>query len=121
MKQKVVTKAIIEHDEKILLLRRKGGRPSIEGLYELPGGRIHFTQQPEDALAHALRIHLSVAPETTQLDDVLTFVDPDEREIQYVFIIYNVSLKPTEHSILLSGEHDKFVWKEMQKKYNIVS
>jgi ribonuclease HI len=116
MKQKVVTKAIIKHDEKILLLRRRGGRPSIEGLYELPGGRIHFTQQPEDALDHALRIHLSVASETTQLDDVLTFVDPDDREVQYVFIIYNVSLRPTDHNILLGSDHDKFVWKEL---YNI--
>lgn len=113
MKQKVVTKAIIKQGERILLLRRAGGRPSIEGLYELPGGRIHFTQQPEDALSHALRIHMSVASETTQLRDVMTFVDPDDRAVQYVFIIYNVSLKPTDHNILLSSDHDKYAWREL--------
>ena len=88
MKQKVVTRAIIKQDQKVLLVRRKGGRPSISGLYELPGGRVHIGQQPEDALAHALRIHLNVAPETVQLHDVMTFIDPDDRELQYVFIIF---------------------------------
>jgi ribonuclease HI/ADP-ribose pyrophosphatase YjhB (NUDIX family) len=115
MKQKVVTKAVIKQDERILLIRRSGGRPSIDGLFELPGGRIHYTQQPEDALGHALRIHMGVAPETTQLGDVMTFVDPDDRELQYVFIIYNVSLKPTDHTITLSDGYDKYIWRELSE------
>lgn len=113
MKQKIITRAIIKQDDKVLLIRRKGGRPSIAGLYELPGGRIHIGQQPEDALAHALRIHLNVAPETTQLHDVMTFIDPDDRELQYLFVIYQASLKPVDKTISLSGEYDKYVWKKM--------
>lgn len=114
MKQKVVTKAIIRQDGKILLLRRKGGRPSIRGMYELPGGRIHFKQQPEDALAHALRIHTATSLETIQLDRTISFIDPDDRELQYVFIIYQASLKPTDRSIELSQEYDRYVWKKEQ-------
>jgi len=112
MKQKVATKAIIKQQGKVLLLRRKGGRPSIAGLYELPGGRVYMNQQPEDAIAHALRVHTNVAPETTQLSDVLSFVDPDDRELQYVFVVYAVSLKPTDKTIELSTEYDKYVWKK---------
>jgi ribonuclease HI len=113
MKQKVVTKAIIKQDEKILLLRRRGGRPSIAGLYELPGGRVHINQQPEDALEHAFNIHLGVSSETIQLDDVMTFIDPDDRELQYLFILFQASLKMTDRDIELSDEYDKYVWKQL--------
>lgn len=113
MKQKVSTRAIIKQDGKVLLLRRKGGRPTISGMYELPGGRVHMNQQPDDAVRHALRIHTDVAAETVQLSDVLSFVDPDDREIQYVFVVYEASLKPTDKTIELSNEYDKYVWKKM--------
>lgn len=113
MKQKVVTKAIIKQDGKILLLRRSGGRPSIAGKYELPGGRVHINQQPEDALAHALRIHLKVSPETMQIDDVMTFIDPDDRELQYLFILFQASLKSNDRTISLSDEYDRYVWKKL--------
>ena len=113
MKQKVVTKAIVKQDGKILLLRRTGGRPSIAGLYELPGGRVHIHQQPEDALQHALRIHLKVSAETMQLDDAMTFIDPDDRALQYVFLLFQASLKITDRDIHLSSEYDKYVWKKL--------
>lgn len=115
MKQKVVTKAIIKQDGKILLLRRHGGRPSIAGKYELPGGRVHINMQPEDALAHALRIHLKVSPETMQLDDVMTFIDPDDRELQYLFVLYQASLKSNDRTISLSDEYDRYVWKKLSE------
>ncbi|MFZ1812401.1 MAG: reverse transcriptase-like protein [Candidatus Saccharimonadales bacterium] len=113
MKQKVVTKAIVKQDGKILLIRRSGGRPSILGLYELPGGRVHINQQPEDALEHAFNIHLGVSAETIQLDDVMTFIDPDDRELQYLFVLFQASLKATERDIELSEEYDKYAWKEL--------
>lgn len=113
MKQKVVTRAIVKEDDRVLLLRRSGGRPSIQGLFELPGGRVHIHQQPEDALSHALKIHLGVAAETMQIVDVMTFVDPDDRELQYVFILFSASLSPTNRQINLSDEYDKYVWKKL--------
>lgn len=115
MKQKVSTRAIISQDGKILLLRRHGGRPGISGMYELPGGRVHMNQQPDDAIRHALRIHTGVAAETVQLHDVLSFVDPDDRELQYVFVVYEATLKPTDRTIELNEEHDRYVWKKMSE------
>lgn len=115
MKQKTVTKAIVKQDGKILLLRRRGGRPSIDGKYELPGGRIHYKQQPEDALRHAFRIHLGVNFETAQLHDVMSFIDPEDRDLQYVFVIYNASLDPIDKTIELSREYDRYIWKKMDE------
>lgn len=115
MKQKVVTRALIVQDDKILLLRRQGGRPTIQGLYELPGGRIHINQQPEDALTHAFQVHLHARPETIQLKDVMTFIDPDDRELQYVFVLFETSLSPTDHTIQLSEEYDKYIWRPLSE------
>lgn len=115
MKQKVVAKAIIKQDSKILLIRRSGGRPSILGLYELPGGRVHIHQQPDDALRYGLKTHLGVVTETTQLVDVMTYIDPDDRELQYVFIVFAVSLQPYDREIVLTDEYDKYIWKKMSE------
>ena len=115
MKQKVVTRAIIKQDDRILLIRRSDGRPSIRGLYELPGGRVHIHQQPEDALKHALEIHLHVSPETMQVADVMTFIDPEDRELQYVFILFEASLNPVDNDIILSREYDRYVWKKLSE------
>ena len=113
MKQKVVAKAIIKQDDKILLLRRQGGRPSIRGLYELPSGRVFINQQPKDALANGLKVHLGLELMSAELTDVMTYIDPDDRELQYVFIIFEADANLPAAKILLSKEYDKFVQKSL--------
>jgi len=54
-----------------------------------------------------------VSAETVQLSDVLSFVDPDDRELQYVFVVYEATLKPTDKTVALSNEYDKYVWKKL--------
>ncbi len=114
MKQKVTTKAIVRQDGKVLLLRRSGGRTSIAGLYELPGGAVHMSQQPEDSLNRALHIHAGISAETVQLKDVMSFIDPDDRALQYVFVIYDVTLKPIDKSVELSSDYDRYEWKKLE-------
>lgn len=113
VKQKVVVKAIISQEGKVLLLRRKGGRPSIAKLYELPGGKVYDNQQPEDSLQRALETHIGMSAATMQLADAMTFIDPDDRELQYAFIVFKVGLKESERTITLSNEHDKYTWKAL--------
>ncbi len=113
MKQKVVARAIIKQDGKVLLIRRKGGRPSISKLYELPGGQVHINQQPEDAVRRALEIHIGLQASTVHLDDALTYIDPDDRELQYAFIVFRVGVAETERTIKLSDDYDKYAWKSL--------
>lgn len=112
MKQKVVSKAIIRQNNQVLLLRRQGGRPSIRGLYELPGGKVNKREQPEDALVSGLKVHIGVKPTSYQLIDVIAFIDPDDRELQYIFIIFSATVGP-KASLSLSSEYDKYIWKEL--------
>jgi ribonuclease HI/8-oxo-dGTP pyrophosphatase MutT (NUDIX family) len=109
VKQKVVVRAVISRRERVLLLRRHGGRPSIAGLFELPGGSLHQGEQPIDALKRSLQIHAGVEPETFRLRDVMSFVDPEVRELQYLFIVYDVTIEDNAR-VTLDDEYDHYQW-----------
>lgn len=113
MNQRIAVRAIIRKDEKTLLLRRSNGRPTILGRYELPGGKINYGEQPEDALARHLKAEASLTIQTAQLFDVLTYIDHDDRDMQYVFILYLVSLGVGGSIVELSQNYDKYLWKKI--------
>ena len=113
MNQRIAVRAIIRKDEKTLLLRRANGRPTILGKYELPGGKLDYGEQPEDALARHFKNEANLVIQTAQLFDVLTYIDHDDRDTQYVFILYLVSLGVGGSTITLSQNYDKYLWKKM--------
>jgi ribonuclease HI/8-oxo-dGTP pyrophosphatase MutT (NUDIX family) len=114
MRQKVVIRAIVSYRGRVLLIRRHGGRPAIAGLYELPGGSLHRHEQPVDALKRSLQIHAGIEPDTFRLRDVVSFIDPDDRELQYVFIVYEVDLVSGNSRVSLDDEYDHYIWKTLQ-------
>lgn len=113
MNQRIAVRAIIRKDEKTLLLRRASGRPTILGKYELPGGKLDYGEQPEDALGRHLKAEADLTIQTAQIFDVLTYIDHDDRDTQYVFILYLVSLGVGGSTIALSQNYDKYLWKKM--------
>lgn len=115
MKQLISVRAIIRDDQRTLLLRRANGRQSILGKYELPGGKLGFGEQPEDALARYLRDDAGLIIQSAQLYDVLTYVDHDDRDIQYTFILYLVSLSSNGNKVRLSQNYDQYAWKKLSQ------
>lgn len=113
MKQLIAVRAIIRDDQKTLLLRRANGRQSILGKYELPGGKIGYGEQPEDAMARYLKEDAGLVVQSAQLYDVLTYVDHDDRDTQYTFILYLVSLSPNGNKVRLSQNYDQYIWKKL--------
>lgn len=115
MKQKVVIRAIIKDSRgRILLLRRRGGRESIDGKFELPGGKMVAGEQPEDTLRRTLRYHTGLSPKSYQLFEVLSFVDPDDNKTQYLFIVYLVTLEPNHNKLVLDSGYDRYIYKTKQ-------
>lgn len=113
VKQLISVRAIIRDDHKTLLLRRANGRQSILGKYELPGGKLGYGEQPEDALSRYLKDDAGLTIQSAQLYDVLTYVDHDDRDIQYTFILYLVSLGEGGSKIRLSENYDHYQWKKI--------
>ncbi|HEX7484334.1 MAG TPA: reverse transcriptase-like protein [Candidatus Saccharimonadales bacterium] len=115
MKQHVATRAIIRKEGKVLLLRRSSGREAILGKYELPGGKVSYGEQPEDGLKRCIKEATGLSVQTTQLFDVLTYVDHDDRDTQYVFILYLVSLVSTGSKIRLNQNYNKYIWEKVSE------
>lgn len=109
MKQKVVIRVIVKRNGKVLLLRRVGGRPSIQRKYELPGGSLHEGEQPLDALKRSLQIHAGIEPETYRLLDVVAYQDPDFDERQYLFVVYEATLDRGA-KVTTDDEYDRYRW-----------
>jgi len=113
MKQLISVRAIIRDDHKTLLVRRAEGRQSILGKYELPGGKLGYGEQPEDALRRYLKDDAGLVVQSAQLFDVLTYVDHDDRDIQYTFILYLVGTGQGGSKISLSQKYDEYAWKKL--------
>lgn len=109
MKQKVSVRAIIQVDSKVLLLKRANGRDSILGRYELPGGKLDYGEQPEDGLRRHLEYDMGVTLRSMQLQDAITYIDHDDRDIQYTFLLYTVNLPP-KPELRLSENYSQFTW-----------
>jgi mutator protein MutT len=113
MKQRLSVRAIINEDGKALLLKRNNGRPSILGKFELPGGKLAYGEQPEDALRRYLHDDAGLHIKSSQLFDAVTYIDYDDRAIQYGVIVYLVTLAPQRHPMKLSGNYSKYKWHSM--------
>lgn len=113
MKQRLSVRAIINEDGKALLLKRNNGRPSILGKYELPGGKLAYGEQPEDALRRYLHDDAGLHIQSAQLFDAVTYIDYDDRAIQYGVIVYLVTLTQQRHPMKLSGNYSKYKWHSM--------
>lgn len=112
MKQTITVRAIIKQNQKILLLRRSKGNPLYTGLYELPGGKVDFGEDPRAAIQREVAEEISREPETTQLFDVHSELDVNDLQHQYIILVFLVSLKP-DTTVQLSEEHDKYKWIKM--------
>lgn len=115
MKQRLSVRAIINQGGKALLLRRANGRPTILGQYELPGGKLAYNEQPEDALRRYLHDDAGIHIKSAHLFDAVTYIDHDDRGIQYAVIVYLVTPTDDTHPIRLSGNYDKYKWHTMSQ------
>ena len=113
MQQRIAVRAIVSDKQKTLLLRRASGRPSIMGKYELPGGKLEYGEQPEDALERFMEKEVGLPIRSAQLFDVLTYIDHDDRDMQYVFILYLVSIENNTTRLKLGPNYDHYLWKAM--------
>ncbi len=113
MKQRLSVRAIINQDGKVLVLKRANGRPTILDKYELPGGKLAYNEQPEDTLRRYLHDDAGLHVKSAQLFDAVTYIDRDDRDIQYGVVVYLVTIAADQRPIRLSGNYSKYRWHEM--------
>jgi 8-oxo-dGTP diphosphatase len=109
MQQFIGVKAIIQNNGKILLIRRseKYKKDNIEGIWDIPGGRITPGEEPLDGLKREVMEETGLElKEIKRVIDVSTVFKNDEKQI--VRITYLCKSKTTKPK--LSDEHTEFVW-----------
>ncbi len=124
MKQKISVRALVKIDDKVLLLRRSSGNLKYIGQLELPGGKVEFGESPESALRREVTEETGQEISALQLFKLVSWMDTVERDTQHIIIVYLVGLANGAR-IILSEEHDKFVWEKLStvqlEKLNVLS
>ena len=113
MKQTLMARAVIKQDSKVLLVRRATGNPMYIGMYELPGGKVEFGEDPRASLQRKVSQDLGRDIETLQVYDVHSELDVHDLMHQYIVLVFLASLRP-DTGITLGPEHDKYVWKKLE-------
>ena len=84
----VAVGAVVMKDNKVLLVKRKN--PPAQGMWALPGGRVHAGESLEEAVEREIReetgIHVQVGP-VVHVFDVIERND-DDLSVHYVIIDY---------------------------------
>ncbi len=111
MIQRISVRVRVTSGDRVLLLRRADGRQSILGKYELPGGKVSDGEQPDDAAKRYLVDDIGLGGQLSpQLEEVYTYIDSDDRDIQYLVVVYRVVIGNKSRSVHLSRHYDKYVW-----------
>ena len=74
---------------------------------------MHIGEQPVDALKRSLQIHAGIEPETFKLRDVISFLDPDYRDTQYVFVVYETTIDRGD-KVTTDDEYDRIEKRDQQ-------
>lgn len=99
-----VTAAIIIHDQKVLVARRKPGG-KMEGYWEFPGGKIDPNETPEDCLRREIDEELGIRDLVIQRHFITTIHTYSFAEIE--LIVFLCSCRTLPHS---SQAHDSLEW-----------
>lgn len=102
---RVALKAIIEKDGKFLALRRSAKEEIFENIWDIPGGRMEFGEQPIEALRREVKEETSLNIDIIKPISTWTFF---LGETQVVGITY--AAKYISGDVELSDEHKEFKW-----------
>ena len=107
----VVTAAIIEDKDRILIARREAGK-HLAGYWEFPGGKIEKNETPEQCLIREIKEEFLVELEVKEFigESVFNYPEKDVKLLGYRCIIKN--------GVLSLQDHDKIEWITFQEITN---
>jgi len=112
--------AIIKHDDKFLLTKRreyKSKDSKYHDLWQFPGGGINFGETPEVALHREIREELGVAIKIiSKFPKVMTEV---RESWQGLFLIFLCELTNINDQIVLNNEASEYGWYSLREIQNL--
>lgn len=102
---KISQKAIVVKDGKVLLVRD----PSDASIWELPGGRLHATETPQEGLLRELREEIGVEALINRVVHVEQFQHVKTGQNMFL-VAYEATFSPDQEITPLDGEVGEWRW-----------
>lgn len=118
--QKIGVTAFIQHDNKVLIVRRSQNESFLPGYYEMPGGKVEFGETAEDALIREIKEELNLKIKPMQPFSVFSYTSSNSTK-HTIDIQFKAELDDDVNNIKLSKEHDdyKLVSEDELNEYKI--
>lgn len=110
-----VVAAILQNDDKILIAKKKEGKP-LAGFYEFPGGKVEEGENPEDSLVRELMEEMSIKVTVKDYVGKSIYDYGNGKVIE----LLGYTAEIIEGDIVLT-DHDEYRWVTLEevRNYNI--
>ncbi|MCD2503097.1 (deoxy)nucleoside triphosphate pyrophosphohydrolase [Clostridium sp. NSJ-145] len=110
-----VVAAILQNDDKILIAKKKEGKP-LAGFYEFPGGKVEEGENPEDSLVRELMEEMSIKVTVKDYVGKSIYDYGNGKVIE----LLGYTAEIIEGDIVLT-DHDEYRWVSLEEvcNYNI--
>ncbi|MDD4902708.1 MAG: NUDIX domain-containing protein [Patescibacteria group bacterium] len=103
--QKVGTSAFIHSAGKVLMLKRSKTESPFPENWEIPGGGVEFGEDTEDALKREVKEETGLKIKIIQPYTTFSYIWKGVHRIDIQYLC-----QPLNNKIILSDEHDKYLW-----------
>jgi 8-oxo-dGTP diphosphatase len=109
MNQQVSVAAVMTHAGRILAVRRSQKEAFLPGVFELPGGKVEFGEQPDVAIEREVLEETGVRASIRRILTARSYLSKSGTQ-HNIEIIYIVTPLVDEPTIRLSDAHDEYLW-----------
>jgi 8-oxo-dGTP diphosphatase len=114
MEIQLALKAIIEKDGKILIIKRSEKERFFKGIWDLPGGKIRFGEEPNESLKREVREETNLEIEIIKPVRVWTAFKNESIQLLGITML----CKYKSGKVKLSKEHIAYEWIEPKEIFN---
>ncbi|MCA9385976.1 NUDIX hydrolase [Candidatus Dojkabacteria bacterium] len=112
----LVVASFIIHEKKLLIVRRSKKENFFPGVYELPGGKVDFGENPIEAVIRECKEETNL--DITVIDPYFVFDYMSKNDSQHnVEIHFLVDLHSAPDDLILTPGHDDFAWVDTNELY----
>lgn len=107
---------IVNEKEEVLLLKRRDDDPHSPGVWEIPGGRLEWGEDPQEGLRRETFEETGLKIEILDPIKVRHFTRDDDQIITLISFL----CKPLTDKVKLGEEHVDFIWADTDRACSII-
>ncbi|MBP6098480.1 MAG: NUDIX hydrolase [Candidatus Levybacteria bacterium] len=108
-KVQIVTSALIQNQNKFLIVKRAADETFLPNMWELPGGKVEPEENPNISVLREIQEECGLKIAVIKPGVINSYVSK-ERNIHYVEIFYLCTIMNKTDEVKLSEEHSEYQW-----------